>query len=314
MAYYLLRRGLQTLLVLLGVSIVTFSLVHLVPGDPIRVSLGTRFDPETYQALRERAGFDQPLPVQYLDYIASAVTGDLGVSFRSGQPVTGILTERLPATLTLTLAAMVVALLIAVPLGITSAIRQGSKRDYAATVVSQVGVSVPDFWMAILLILFFAGTLGWFPPSGYVSPLENPVEWLHHVTLPAVTIGVVSGSILTRFVRSAVLESLGQDYTRTARAKGLPESAVVRRHVLRNAWVPIVTVTGLQLATLLGGVIVVEVIFGWPGLGRLTLDAVQSRDYPVMQGAVLLFAALFLLVNFVVDLLYAVLDPRISYR
>ena len=314
MAYYLLRRGLQTLLVLLGVSIVCFSLVHLVPGDPIRVSLGTRFDPETYQALRERAGFDQPLPVQYLDYIGSAVTGDLGVSFRSGQPVTAILAERLPATLTLTLAAMVVALLIAVPLGIISAIRQGSKLDYGATVVSQVGVSVPDFWMGILLILLFAGTLGWFPPSGYVSPLENPIEWLHHVTLPAVTIGLVSGSILTRFVRSAVLESLSQDFTRTARAKGLPERDVVRRHVLRNAWVPIVTVTGVQLASLLGGVIVVEVIFGWPGLGRLTLDAVQSRDYPVMQGAVLLFATLFLVVNFVVDLLYAVLDPRISYR
>ena len=314
MAYYLLRRGLQTLLVLLGVSIVCFSLVHLVPGDPIRVSLGTRFDPETYQALRERAGFDQPLPVQYLDYVTSAVTGDLGVSFRSGQPVTAILTERLPATLTLTLAAMVVALLIAIPLGIVSAIRQGSKADYGATVVSQVGVSVPDFWMGILLILLFAGTLGWFPPSGYVSPLENPIQWLHHVTLPAVTIGLVSGSILTRFVRSAVLESLSQDYTRTARAKGLSERDVIRGHVLRNAWVPIVTVTGVQLASLLGGVIVVEVIFGWPGLGRLTLDAVQSRDYPVMQGAVLLFATLFLLVNFVVDLLYAMLDPRISYR
>ena len=314
MAGYLLRRGLQALLVLFGVSVVTFSLVHLVPGDPIRVSLGTRFDPETYQALRERAGFDQPLPVQYADYITSAVMGDLGVSFRSGQPVTDILTERLPATLTLTIAAMVVALAIAVPLGILSAIRQGSKLDYGATVVSQVGVSVPDFWMGILLILFFAGTLGWFPPSGYVSPLENPIEWLHHVTLPAVTIGVVSGSILARFVRSAVLESLSQDYTRTARAKGLPERDVVRRHVLRNAWVPIVTVTGVQLASLLGGVIVVEVIFGWPGLGRLTLDAVQSRDYPVMQGAVLLFAALFLLVNLLVDLLYAALDPRISYK
>ncbi len=314
MGGYLLRRGAQALFVLLGVSVVTFSLVHLVPGDPIRVSLGTRFDPETYQALRERAGFDQPLPVQYLDYITSAVTGDLGVSFRSGEPVTGILFERLPATLTLTIAAMVVALLIAVPLGILSAIRQGSKLDYSATVVSQVGVSVPDFWMGILLILLFAGTLGWFPPSGYVSPLENPIDWLHHVTLPAVTIGLVSGSILTRFVRSAVLESLSQDYTRTARAKGLPERDVVRRHVLRNAWVPIVTVTGVQIASLLGGVIVVEVIFGWPGLGRLTLDAVQSRDYPVMQGAVLLFAALFLLVNLLVDLLYAALDPRISYK
>ncbi len=314
MGAFLVRRGAQALVVLVGVTLVTFSLVQLVPGDPIRVSLGTRFDPEVYQLLRERAGFDQPLPVQYLSYIGNAVTGDLGVSFRSGEPVSQILMERLPATLTLTLAAMVVALLIAIPLGVMSATRQGTKSDYAATVVSQVGVSVPDFWMAILFILLFAGTLGWFPPSGYVSPLESPIGWLHHVALPAVTIGLVSGSILTRFVRSAVLESLGQDYTRTARAKGLPEKRVIRDHVLRNAWVPIVTVTGVQLASLLGGVIVVEVIFGWPGLGRLTLDAVQSRDYPVMQGAVLLFAALFLLVNLLVDLLYAVLDPRISYR
>ncbi len=314
MGAFLVRRGAQALVVLVGVTLVTFSLVQLVPGDPIRVSLGTRFDPQVYQLLRERAGFDQPLPVQYLSYIGNAVTGDLGVSFRSGEPVSQILMERLPATLTLTLAAMVVALLIAIPLGVMSATRQGTKSDYAATVVSQVGVSVPDFWMAILFILLFAGTLGWFPPSGYVSPLESPIGWLHHVALPAVTIGLVSGSILTRFVRSAVLESLGQDYTRTARAKGLPEKRVIRDHVLRNAWVPIVTVTGVQLASLLGGVIVVEVIFGWPGLGRLTLDAVQSRDYPVMQGAVLLFAALFLLVNLLVDLLYAVLDPRISYR
>ncbi len=314
MAAFLLRRVTQALVVLLGVTFVAFSLVHLVPGDPIRTSLGTRFDPEVYQALRERAGFDQPLPIQYVSYVANAVTGDLGVSFRSGKPVTEVLLERLPATLTLTLAAMVVALIIAIPLGIASATRQGSKTDYSATVVSQVGVSIPDFWMAILFILLFAGTFGWFPPSGYESPLENPLGWLHHVALPALTIGLVSGSILTRFVRSAVLESMGQDYTRTARAKGLAEKRVLRDHVLRNAWVPIVTVTGVQLASLLGGVIVVEVIFAWPGLGRLTLDAVLSRDYPVMQGAVLLFAALFLLVNLLVDLLYAALDPRISYR
>ncbi len=314
MGAFLLRRGGQALVVLLGVTLVTFSLVHLVPGDPIRTSLGTRFDPEVYQALRERAGFDQPLPLQYVSYVANALTGDLGVSFRSGQPVTEVLLERLPATLTLTLAAMTVALLIAIPLGVASAIRHGSKTDYSATVASQIGVSIPDFWMAILFILIFAGALGWFPPSGYVSPLESPIGWLHHVALPATTIGLVSGSILTRFVRSAVLESMAQDFIRTARSKGLAEKQVLRDHVLRNAWVPIVTVSGVQLASLLGGVIVVEVIFAWPGLGRLTLDAVLSRDYPVMQGAVLLFAALFLLVNLLVDLLYAALDPRISYR
>ncbi len=314
MIRYLLNRVAQAAVVLLGVTVVVFALVHLVQGDPIRRSLGTSFDPETYAALRERAGFDKPLLQQYVSYLGNALTGDLGVSFRSGEPVTVILFERLPATLTLAIGALVVALVIAVPLGVVSAVRQGSRTDRAATVVSQVGVSLPDFWMAILFILLFAGALGWFPASGYESPLGDPIGWLHHVTLPALTIGLVSGSILTRFVRSAVLESLGQDYTRTARSKGLSEGVVVRRHVLRNALVPIVTVTGVQLASLLGGVIVIEVIFAWPGLGRLTLDAVLARDYPVMQGAVLLFAAMFLLVNLIVDLLYAALDPRISYR
>ena len=314
MLRYLARRVGQAAVVLLGVAVLTFALLHLVPGDPVRVALGTRFDPETYAALRERAGLDRPLPVQLVGYLTGAVTGDLGVSFRSGQPVLQVITERLPATLGLALAALVVALLVAVPLGVLSAVRQGSLLDRAATVVSQVGVSVPDFWMGILLILLFAGQLRWLPSSGYEPLLEDPLGWLSHVVLPAVTVGLVSGSILTRFVRSAVLEQLGQDYTRTATAKGLGQGVVVRRHVLRNALVPIVTVTGLQLATLLGGVIVIEVIFAWPGLGALTLEAVRARDYPVLQGAVLLFAALFLLVNLLVDLLYAALDPRIGYR
>ena len=314
MAGYLVRRVAQAIVVLLGVSVVVFLLVHLVPGDPIRLSMGTRFNQAAYDLLRERAGFDLPLPVQYGRYLVGALTGDLGVSFRSGNPVTGTLLARLPATLSLAAAALVVALLIAVPLGVISAVKSGSKIDYAATVFSQAGISVPDFWMAILLILLFAGVLGWLPPSGYVSPLEDPVQWLKHLILPAVTVGVVSGSIITRFVRSAVLESLGEDYTRTARSKGLSERVVVLRHVLRNALVPIITVTGLQLAYLLGGVIIVEVIFSWPGLGQLVLIAVDNRDYPVVQGAVLLIAAIFLLINLLVDLLYAAVDPRIKYR
>ncbi|MPZ71614.1 MAG: ABC transporter permease subunit [Nitriliruptorales bacterium] len=314
MASYVVRRVAQALVVLLGVSVVVFALVHLVPGDPIRVSMGTRFNPDAYEALRARAGFDLPLPVQYGRYLANAAAGDLGVSFRSGDPVTTTLLGRLPATLSLAGSALLVALLIAVPLGIFSAIRSGSKLDYVATVFSQAGISLPDFWMAILLILLFSGVLGWLPPSGYVSPLADPIGWLSHLVLPAITVGVVSGSILTRFVRSSVLESLGEDYTRTARSKGLHERTVVTRHVLRNALVPIITVTGLQLAYLLGGVIIVEVIFAWPGLGQLALLAVQSRDYPVLQGTVLLVAVVFLLINLIVDLLYAAADPRIRYK
>lgn len=313
MGSYALRRALQAVVVLLGVSVIVFALVHVVPGDPIRVALGTRFDPDTYAALRERAGFDRPLVVQYVTWLGSALTGDLGVSFRSGQPVATTLLDRLPATVALAVAALVVALVIAVPLGIVSALRSGSVWDYLASVFSQIGISVPDFWLAILLILLFGLTLGWLPSTGYVPLTEDPWQWLRHLVLPATAVGVVSGSVITRFVRSSVLEALGEDYTRTARAKGLRETVVVNRHVLRNALVPVVTVTGLQLAYLLGGVIIIEAIFAWPGLGRLAYQAVQARDYPVLQGAVLLFATIFLLVNFVVDLLYAWLDPRISY-
>ena len=313
MRRFLLRRAVQAAVVLLGVAVITFSLLQLVPGDPVRIAMGTRFDPETYAALRERSGLDRPLPVQLGDYLLGAVRGDLGVSFRSGAPVTELLLQRLPATLALAAAGLLVGLLVALPLGVVSAVKQGSKTDGAATVFSQLGISIPDFWMGIMFILLFAGTLGWLPSAGYVSPLDSVTGWLSHLVLPAVTIGVVTGSILTRFVRASVLESLGQDYTRTARSKGLPESLVLRRHVLRNALIPVVTVTGLQLATLLGGVIVVEFVFAWPGLGNLVFTAVQGRDYPVVQGVVLLLAALFLLVNLLVDLAYSALDPRISY-
>ena len=314
MRRYVLRRAAQSLLVLVGVSVLVFGLVHLVPGDPVRLALGTRFDPETYAALRERAGLDQPLVVQYFSWAGGALTGDLGVSFRSGDPVTLLILERLPATIALAFAAVVVALAIAVPLGTLSGLRPRSPVDAGATLLSQLGISIPDFWMGIVLILVLAGSLGWFPAGGYVPLTEDPIAWAHHLVLPAVTVGVVSGAVLTRFVRSSVLEALGQDHVRTARAKGLPARAVLRWHVLRNALVPLVTVTGVQLAYLLSGVVIVEIVFAWPGLGQLALQAVQARDYPVLQGAVLLFAAIFLLVNLAVDLLYARLDPRIGYR
>ncbi len=314
MARFVLRRALQSAVVLIGVTLVVFLLLQLVPGDPVRVALGTRFDQETYDALRERAGLDQPLPVQYASYLGHALTGDLGVSFRTGQPVSQIVLERLPATLSLAVTAVLFALLVAFPLGIVAAVRSGSAVDHAARVFSQFGVSVPDFWMGIMGILLFAGVLGWLPPSGYVALTEDPGRWATHVALPAVTVGLVTASILTRFIRSSVLEVLSADYVRTAEAKGLRNRVVIVRHVLRNALIPVVTVVAVQLATLLGGVIVIEVLFAWPGIGRLTFDAVQARDYPVLQGAVLLVAALFLLVNLLVDILYARLDPRITVK
>ena len=314
MGRFVLRRLAQSAVVLLGVTLVVFLLLQLVPGDPVRLALGTRYDQDTYDALRERSGLNRPLPVQYLSYVGNAITGDLGVSFRSGQPVTSIVVERMPATLSLAVAALVFALVVAFPLGVLSAVRNGSALDHATRIFSQFGVSVPDFWMGILGIIVFAGVLGWVPPSGYTPFTEDPLDWAHHIVLPAVTVGLVTAAILTRFIRSSVLEAMSEDYVRTAQGKGLHPRVVVVRHVLRNALIPVVTVAAVQLAGLLGGVIVIEVLFAWPGIGRLTYDAVQARDYPVLQGAVLLVAALFLLVNLLVDVLYAKLDPRISVR
>lgn len=314
MIRYLLRRVGQAVIVLWGVSIAVFSIMHLVRGDPVRLALGTRFNQETYDALVARAGLDDPIVVQYVNWLGNALTGDLGVSFRSGRPVTELILERLPATMSLAFGAIVVALLIALPLGLVSALRPRSAVDYVATFISQAGISIPDFWLAIVAILLFSLTLGWLPSSGYVGLTEDPVEWARHLVLPSVVVGTVSGAILTRFVRSSALEALGQDYTRTARAKGLPQRVVINRHVLRNALVPVITVTGIQLAYLLSGVVVVEVVFAWQGLGQLALQAVETRDYPLLQGAVLLFALFFLVVNLVVDLLYALVDPRISHR
>ncbi|AQT82707.1 glutathione ABC transporter permease GsiC [Mycolicibacterium litorale] len=310
-ARFLLRRVAYSAVVLIGVVVVVFTLVHLVPGDPVRIALGTRYTPEAYQALRAASGLDRPLIQQFFSYAGSALTGDLGVSFRNGDPVTTTLLERLPATISLAVVGILIALVIALPAGIYSALRQGRLSDGIVRVASQFGVSIPDFWMGILLIGLFASTLGWLPTSGYRPLLQDPAGWLRHIVLPGLTVGLVAGAIMTRYVRSAVLEVAGAGHVRTARSKGLAPVVVTARHIVRNALVPVLTITGIQLATVLGGVIVVEVVFAWPGLGRLTYNAVAARDYPLIQGAVLLIAALFLLINLVVDVLYAVVDPRI---
>jgi peptide/nickel transport system permease protein len=308
---FLARRLAYSLIVLLGVLVVVFALVHLVPGDPVRIALGTRYTPEAYDALRSASGLDRPMIQQFFAYAGSAVTGDLGVSFRNGDPVAEILVDRLPATASLAIVGIVIALLIALPAGIWSALHEGRISDGIVRVTSQLGVSVPDFWMGILLIALFSTTLGWLPTSGYRPLLGDPGGWLQHLVLPGLTVGLVAAAILTRYIRSAVLEVAAMGYVRTARSKGLSPRVVTFRHTVRNALVPILTITGIQLATILGGVIVVEVVFAWPGLGRLVYNAVAARDYPVIQGAVLLIAVLFLLINLLVDLLYAVVDPRI---
>jgi peptide/nickel transport system permease protein len=311
-AWFVLRRTAEAVVALFGVSIVVFALIHLVPGDPIQAGLGTRFTEDLYQVLLERSGLDRPLAEQYVAWIGGALTGDLGVSFRTGQLVSDTLAQRLPATLLLAFASLLVGLVIAIPAGIVSAVRQGKASDYVASTFSQIGVSIPDFWFGLLLILLLSSTLGWLPPFGYRSLVAEPGPALQRLVMPALTAGVVTGAILTRFVRASVLEAMGAEHVRLARAKGLPDRYILRHHVLRNAWIPIVTVTGLQLGTLLGGIVVVEIVFAWPGIGRMAYDAVLRRDYPELQAAVLFMAFAFLVVNLVVDIVYAKLDPRIS--
>lgn len=311
MLRFLGLRLLSSAVVLLGVLIVVFALVHLVPGDPVRLALGTRYTTEAYEALRSASGLDRSLPEQFFSYLARAVTGDLGVSFRNGQPVTTTLLQRLPATISLALVGLAVALVISVPAGVYSALREGRMSDVIVRLTSQFGVSVPDFWLGLLLISLFSVTLGLLPASGYVAFAEDPAGWARQVTLPGLTVGLVAGAIMTRYIRAAVIDVASSGYIRTAVSKGLPRRVVVSRHIVRGALVPVLTIAGIQLATILGGVIVVEVVFAWPGLGRLVYDAVAARDYPLIQGAVLLVAVMFIVVNLIVDVLYAAVDPRI---
>lgn len=310
---YLLQRLLLAVLVIFGVTFVVFLIVHIVPGDPARVILGAYASDEAVAAIRERLGLNEPFLTQYAHWLGNALRGDLGSSLITSQAVGPQLLQRLGPTLELTIASLVVGIAIAFPVGILSAVRPGSKLDLVASFLSQIGVSVPSFWMGILLILLFSLTLSWLPPSGYTAFGKDAGDWLAHLILPSVTSGIVSASILTRFVRSAMLNVLNMNYIQTARAKGLDERTVTLRHGLRNAMISIVTIIGLQVTALMSGVVIVEVVFAWPGLGRLALDAVLDRDYPLLQGAVLTVAIVVTIVNLIVDMLYFFLDPRIEY-
>jgi peptide/nickel transport system permease protein len=311
---YLLQRVGSLLLVLFGVSLLTFAIIPLIPGSPARVRLGVQATPAAVAAVERQLGLDRPLPEQYLDWLGGIVLrGDFGESLITGTPISGEVARRLPATLALAFAALLVGLLIALPSGIISALRPGGRRDLTVSLLSQVGVSVPDFWMGILMILLFAETLDWLPSSGYAPLSQGLLPWLSHILLPAATVGIISGSIMARFVRGAMLEVLRNDYVRTARAKGLRERVILVKHVLRNAAISVVTIVGLQMATLFSAVVVVEIIFAWPGIGSMALNATLQRDYPLLQAAVLSAAAAFVLINLLTDLSYVLLDPSVEY-
>jgi ABC-type dipeptide/oligopeptide/nickel transport system permease component len=302
---YLLRRLWQSSLVIFGVSVVVFLILHLT-GDPAALLLPPDATAEDIAKFRHDMGFDDPVAVQYVRFLKGAVRGDFGQSIRHGEPAMGLVVERLPATFELAGAGLLIALGLAIPAGIVSAVRRNTSVDYISTVVALLGQAMPTFWLGIMLILVFSVRLNWLPSSG-----RGDVE---HLILPAITLGLFTTARITRLTRSGMLEVLGQDYIRTARAKGVGEPPVVWKHALKNASIPIVTIVGIELGTLLGGSVITETIFAWPGVGRLSVQAIFNRDYPVVQSAVFLLASTFVIVNFLVDVVYTYLDPRIRYR
>jgi peptide/nickel transport system permease protein len=311
---YALRRLLLAVPVLFGVSVLVFAVLHLAPGDPAAIMLGAQATREDVERLHRDLGLDQPLVIQYVRWMGHVLQGDLGRSIPLGRAVLPEVLLRFRATLVLTAGALLIAILLGLAAGIVSAVKQYTWLDRISMGVAVTGVSLPVFWTGIMLILLFALQLRWFPSSGMSSPYGSGVaDVLWHLVLPAVTLGTASAAALARLTRSSVLEIIRQDYVRSARAKGLAERAVIARHVLKNAINPIITVLGLQVGFLLGGAILTETVFSWPGLGSMMVRAIQARDYPLVQGGVLLIATSFVLVNLVVDLLYAVFDPRIRY-
>jgi peptide/nickel transport system permease protein len=305
MTTYLTRRLLQSLVVLLGVSFVVFFILHLT-GDPALVLLPPDASPEDVRRFREAMGFNDPFFVQYGRFLGGALRGDFGQSIRHGESAFHLVVERMPATFELAGAALLIALALAIPAGIVSAVRRNSLLDYVSTVVALLGQSMPTFWLGIMLILLFSVQFHLLPSSGRGT--------LEHLVLPAVTLGLFTTARITRLTRSGMLEVLGQDYIRTARAKGVSDPPVVWKHALKNAAIPIVTIVGIELGTLLGGSVITETIFAWPGVGRLSVQAIANRDYPVVQAAVFLLATTFVIVNLMVDVVYTYLDPRIRLR
>ena len=313
MAQVIVRRLLATIPVLLLVTAGVFTLLHLTPGDPIDAMMAESVDATVKETLRKELGLDRPIPVQYVAWMGRVLRGDLGRSIRNGEPVIENVGRRIRPSLQLALMAMTISLAIAFPVGIMSAVRHNRPVDRVGTTFALFGICMPNFLLALLLIFLFGVTLRWLPISGYTDPLEDPIAGLRSLLLPAVTLGLALAAVVTRTLRSSLLEALAEDYVRTARAKGLSEGRVVRGHVLKNALIPVVTVLGLQLGTLIGGAVITEYVFALPGVGRLVVDAVFARDYPLVQGVVLLIAVGFIVSNLLVDVLYGFIDPRIRY-
>lgn len=336
MERYIVRRILNLIPVLFGISLLVFLFLHLIPGDPAVVLLGESATPEQVEAVRERLGLNEPLPIQYLDFVGSLLHLDFGRSILTGFPIIEEIKVRWPATFELSVAAMLIALVVGIPAGVVAAVRRNSIVDNVTMSGSLLGVSMPVYWLGLLLVYLFAVNLKWLPPSGRLSTdisfdfeaitgfyvldamLQRDFvilrDALAHLVLPALTLSTIPLAIVARITRSAMLEVLGQDYIRTARAKGVREKWVIFKHALKNAMLPVVTIVGLEFGTLLGGAILTETIFAWPGIGKWIYEGILSRDYPVVQGGVIFVATAFVVINLLVDISYALLDPRIQYK
>jgi peptide/nickel transport system permease protein len=299
--------------VIFFITVMVFTIMHLIPGDPAYVMLGEEASPKAVEMLRKQLGLDRSIPVQYMAWMKAALKGDLGRSIRNNEKILDAILDRLPVTAYLAISAVVFSILIALPTGIIAGVRPKSLMDVVATVLAMGGIAMPSFWLGILLIFFFAFNLEWLPIMGYVSPLEDFWDSIRHIILPAVTLGASMAATNTRFIRSSMLDVMNKEYITTARSKGLRETGVIRKHALKNALIPVVTMLGLQMAMLFGGALIVETIFAIPGLGRLIVNAIFTRDFPMVQGIVLFMAVFVLTANFTVDILYSFLDPRIRF-
>lgn len=311
MTQYIARRLLLTIPVLLLVSIIVFALINLIPGDPALLFVGNEAGKDAVEALRKQMGLDRPMVVRYMIWLNRLLHGDLGKSVRDGRPVLDVLLLKLPVTVELAAVALAVAWMIAIPAGVLAAWKRRSMIDYTATTVALAGISIPNFWLGIMLIYLFAVNLRWLPPSGYIEPWIDPVRNIMLMIMPATVLGTALAALVMRLLRSSMLEVMGTEYIRTANAKGLSEQVVLMRHALKNAMIPVATVMGLQLGGLLGGAVITETIFAVPGIGRLAIESILTRDYPMVQGVVLFSAMAIVFVNFAVDVVYSALDPRI---
>jgi peptide/nickel transport system permease protein len=311
---YILRRLLHLIPVLFLTSVIVFLMVYLIPGDPAQTILGPDARPEQIKAVRQEMGLDKPLPVQYVIWLGRALRGNLGKSFINDYPTLQLILMKLPVTLDLTVASFLVALTISLPLGVLSAIRPRGWINWFSYYYNALAMAVPTFWLGILLVLVFGLQFKLLPTSGYVPFLSDPLKALRFLVLPAITLGAYVSAVLARFLKAALLETLHQDYVRTARSKGLREQSVIIGHALKNALIPVVTVLGLQFGAFMGGAVITEAIFDYPGMGRMLLYAILTRDYSVVQGTILFVVTAFVLINLVTDVVYAFLDPRIRYQ